>query len=249
MDREIRWAARAVANRDFRARRQAALDAEVDAMFAEGADVRWREIVAQSPVVPKKPAEEVAIANVARARNWIAALEEDEYAQHVAQTQAILGASHARAMLRANNGVEDPDNVVASMPGVALSPKSPPRGAVGGVSPEALIGYQGHKDRSAFSLHWQRLAMEEASYLRQQAQGQRDAWLLAHRDSGRAQVKAAEAAMLARDRQREHAEDAAVIMRDAWLVKAPPFHFERQLTRQVVDHGEEWRKARYGETA
>jgi len=242
---EIHRAARAAAHRDFRMRRQNALDAEVEAILAQtglDGDIRWREVVTQHPPALDKWPEELARANITRSRLRLAAIEKEENARHTAQQQAILDRLGAHAMLYNTQGLEDLETIAAlsSVPGVTLAPHSAPRGGVGGVSPEEMIFSQGPKDLSAFELHWRRVGTEEAAFLRQHTNDATDARIKALRGCGQAQVVDGEATIRARDRHLRYAEDSAVTMRNAWLVLPPPFHFERQLTQRLKDHEESW---------
>jgi len=95
-------------------------------------------------------------------------------------------------------------------------------------------------------IHWHRVAAEEQSYLREVGQERRRQRRELLEQASRAQRVTAEEARRQRDNHMQLAERAAVTMRDAWLVEPPPFHFERQLTQQLVDHSEKWWETSYG---
>jgi len=239
-----RRVARGVALRDFRQRRNAALDAEVENLLQASAEkkgkptrrtqtqapedplcaIRWREIAAHRPPLKTEALQESAVENIVEARLRVGLVQDQMLAQH--ETQREVAVEHSSTY---------------------LAPQSVPRGCMaGGIAPEKVIARQGGHTPSAEELHWRRVAMEETRFLRGQLQAQHQAELEAVHDLTQAQLDTAQLSIISSEAQRMRAEDAMVAMRDSWLVKPPPQHYERRLTQELVDHGEKWWESTYG---
>lgn len=157
---------------------------------------------------------------------------------HSTMHQSVLDESYLRHLHWEHCETQDSKAEVEG--GVKLSPEAPSRGAVAWVPPQELPSRKGRRDTCTDELHWQRIAVEEHAHLRQLDQEQRHQRRELLNQASRAQLVTAEEARRHRDIHIRLTERATETMRDAWLVRPPPFHFERQLTNHLVDHGEQW---------